>query len=48
MKKIVELLNRISVWVDEIPPLSQPMRYGNAAFRTWFDKLSEVSEVEDG
>jgi len=30
-------------WVEETPPLTQPMRYGNKAFRTWHTRL--VSEA---
>lgn len=26
-------------WVDQFPPLQQPMRYGNKAFRSWHAKL---------
>lgn len=28
--------------MDDIPPIDQPMRYGNKAFRTWLDKVREV------
>lgn len=26
--------------VDEVPPLKQPMRFGNKAFRTWHERMS--------
>jgi len=29
----VALLRKMNTWVDEIPPIDQPMRYGNKAFR---------------
>lgn len=31
---VVELLEKISQWVDETPPITQPQRYGNKAFAT--------------
>jgi len=34
-QKIVGVLNKMSSWIDEIPPIDQPMRYGNRAFRDW-------------
>lgn len=27
-------------WVDTIPPMQQPMRYGNKAYRTWHARLA--------
>ena len=27
--------------VDDTPPLPQPMRFGNIAFRTWIDAMRE-------
>lgn len=32
-------LAEMARWVDEIPPLAQPMRYGNKAYRQWHDRL---------
>jgi len=29
-------------WVDEIPPIQQPMRYGNKAFKDWVDKVGRA------
>lgn len=42
-RKLTELLDKLSTWVDEIPPVQQPMRFGNKAFRTWMDRLEAVS-----
>ena len=36
------MLDKLSLWVDEIPPIHQPQRFGNQAFRKWRDRLSEV------
>lgn len=30
---------QLSSWVDEIPPIKQPMRFGNRAFRNWHARL---------
>jgi len=35
------MLEKCSIWIDEIPPIEQPMRFGNKAFRTWSQKISE-------
>ena len=33
-EKVVAVLRKMNAWVDEIPPIDQPMRYGNKAFRS--------------
>lgn len=43
VQKAVELVNEINSWIDEIPPIQQPMRFGNKAFRTFYDRVVEVS-----
>ena len=40
---IYDFLETLMKWVDEIPPIEQPMRFGNKAFKTWIDKLNAVS-----
>lgn len=40
---ILALLQTLSDWVDEIPPLQTPQRFGNLAFRTWGTRLEEAS-----
>jgi len=37
------MLKQFTSWVDEIPPIQQPMRFGNKAFRTWHARVTEVS-----
>lgn len=39
---IIELLDKLDAMIDEIPPIQQPQRFGNQAFRTWYNKLKEV------
>jgi len=36
------LLEVLTGWIDEIPPLTTPQRFGNLAFRTWGRRLEEV------
>jgi serine/threonine-protein phosphatase 2A activator len=38
---IEEVLSILSGYVDSIPPLEQPMRFGNKAFRLFLDKARE-------
>ncbi|XP_002736325.1 serine/threonine-protein phosphatase 2A activator-like [Saccoglossus kowalevskii] len=40
-QKLVEMLNMLDKWIDEIPPIDQPQRFGNKAFRDWFNRMSE-------
>ena len=37
--KVKRLLESLSNWIDEIPPIKQSMRYGNKAYRTWHSRL---------
>ncbi|KAF9509784.1 hypothetical protein BS47DRAFT_126790 [Hydnum rufescens UP504] len=39
--KLIGLLNTVDSWVDEIPPLPTPQRFGNLAFRDWGRRLEE-------
>ncbi|RMX64717.1 hypothetical protein DD238_005660 [Peronospora effusa] len=41
VQKAVDLMNEISSWIVEIPPIQQPMRFGNKAFRTFYDRVIE-------
>ena len=41
-KKLIAMLETMDNWIDEIPPVDQPQRFGNKAFRTWCSKLEEV------
>ncbi|KNZ80803.1 Serine/threonine-protein phosphatase 2A activator 1 [Termitomyces sp. J132] len=42
--KTLELLNTLDRWIDEIPPLQSPQRFGNLAFRTWGARLEERAD----
>lgn len=41
INKIVNLLDILSNWIDDIPPVQQPQRFGNAAFKTWYNRLKD-------
>jgi len=43
---LYELLNKYEGFIDEIPPVEQPMRFGNKAFKSWLDKLKENYEED--
>jgi hypothetical protein len=38
---LYELIQKYDAYVDDIPPIEQPMRFGNKAFKTWLDKVKE-------
>ncbi|XP_036116559.1 serine/threonine-protein phosphatase 2A activator isoform X2 [Molossus molossus] len=44
IEKLVALLNTLDRWIDETPPMDQPSRFGNKAYRTWYAKLDEEAE----
>merc|ERR1719401_3380500 len=44
VRALTELLNELERWADDFPPLQQPMRFGNRAFRQWHERLAERAE----
>ncbi|PWN89825.1 PTPA-domain-containing protein [Acaromyces ingoldii] len=40
---IIELLDKLSGWIDDIAPRAGPQRFGNLAFRDWGAKLEAES-----
>lgn len=42
IEKLVALLDTLDRWIDETPPVDQPSRFGNKAYRTWYAKLDQV------
>ncbi|XP_059485286.1 serine/threonine-protein phosphatase 2A activator [Neocloeon triangulifer] len=46
VEHVLELMETLNKWIDEIPPVDQPQRFGNKAFKTWFKKLTEDADVE--
>lgn len=41
VSKFVDFMKELHQLVDEVPPIKQPMRFGNKAFRTWHERLLE-------
>jgi len=39
----LSVIERLSLLVDSIPPTEQPTRFGNKAYRDWFDRMDELS-----
>lgn len=42
IRGILDLLDTLDQWITDIPPIEQPQRFGNKAFRTWWSNLKEV------
>jgi len=40
-RPVMEWLAEVSKLCDEVPPVEQPMRFGNKAFRTLIEKMNE-------
>jgi len=38
------VLSTLRQWVDEVPPSTQALRYGNPAFRAWHARVADQSE----
>jgi hypothetical protein len=43
---LLDCLEKYNNWLDEVPPIEQPMRFGNKAFRTWMDKIIASAEED--
>ncbi|KAJ4467737.1 hypothetical protein C8J55DRAFT_525722 [Lentinula edodes] len=41
---MVTLIDTLDGWIEDIPPLNSPQRFGNLAFRTWGARLEEQSD----
>ena len=39
------MLDQLINWIDEVPPIEQPQRFGNKAFKTWLNKVKDVSNL---
>ncbi|MEQ2276038.1 hypothetical protein XENORESO_012741 [Xenotaenia resolanae] len=45
VEKLLDLLGTLDQWINETPPVDQPSRFGNKAYRTWFSKLEQEAEA---
>lgn len=43
-ENLLNLLSTMKKWISEIPPVAQPQRFGNKAYRTWFQRVNEQAE----
>lgn len=39
---VLTVLDKLNTWIDEVPPLQTPQRFGNLAFREWGKRLEDV------
>lgn len=42
MKNLLKIIEKLEEFIDETPPLEQPQRFGNLAYRIWFGKMKDV------
>ncbi|KAF0031910.1 hypothetical protein F2P81_016465 [Scophthalmus maximus] len=45
VEKLLDLLETLDRWINETPPVDQPSRFGNKAYRTWYGKLDQVMKL---
>jgi len=45
INKLLAMLEKLSVIVDEVPAIDQPQRFGNKAFKTWYERLQSCAET---
>ncbi|KAI8621957.1 hypothetical protein BC830DRAFT_1057657 [Chytriomyces sp. MP71] len=38
---LLNILQMMKSWIDDIPPFPEPQRFGNRAFKTWVERLEE-------
>ena len=44
LERVVKMLSTLEDWLLDYPPIQQPMRYGNIAFRDWYSKMLREAE----
>ncbi|XP_010773459.1 serine/threonine-protein phosphatase 2A activator-like [Notothenia coriiceps] len=44
VQKLLDLLGTLDRWINETPPVDQPSRFGNKAYRTWYSILDQGAE----
>jgi len=42
--KLITMMEKASIFVDEISPVDQPQRFGNKAFKTWYERIQTSSD----
>lgn len=43
MQKLLNILDTLFAWISEVEPIEQPQRFGNKAFKTWWERVRDVS-----
>lgn len=43
-QQVLLMLEKMDKWIEDFPPINQPQRYGNKAYRDWHNKLNETKE----
>lgn len=46
MQPLYDWLEKIENWLNDVPPVDQPMRFGNKAFRQWIDKIAVAIDAD--
>jgi hypothetical protein len=41
--RLLDMLTAVGEYADVCPPIEQPQRFGNHAYRLWYDMLREVA-----
>ncbi|KAF2349726.1 Phosphotyrosyl phosphatase activator PTPA [Trinorchestia longiramus] len=42
--RLLAMLDKMASWLEEFPPVDQPQRYGNKAFKDYYSKLASEAE----
>lgn len=42
--KLLTMLQKLSDVVDQVPPIDQPQRFGNKAFKTWYERIQNSAD----
>ncbi|KAJ3196405.1 Serine/threonine-protein phosphatase 2A activator [Irineochytrium annulatum] len=46
-EQLLSILDTLTGWIEQFPPLETPQRFGNKAFRQWADNMEERLLVGD-
>lgn len=46
IKPLKDYLEKLNTLLDQVPPVNQPMRFGNKAFVSWIAKVAETVDED--
>lgn len=46
IKPLYDYLEKLNGLLDQVPPIDQPMRFGNKAFKSWIEVVSQTVEED--